>query len=151
MPVISKLLQAHYQINKSRSIHQVRLLTYNRIYTDKDLVRVWLPKWVTEADVEPDEKAKLGKLFVKRYMEYCPVETMRCIVSLAEKIAPLLPNRFASERFLMRALRKAADPLRSGYLSCSPFSPFLHPFSLSPSFSSPPYLFLFRNLLIALF
>ena len=119
MPSISKLLQAHYQLNKSPTIHKVRLQTYNRFYTDTELVRIWLPKWASEAEVELETKARLGKLFVKRYMAYCPIATMRCIVPLAEKIAPMLPSRPISERFLMRALRKTMAPLHSGKLSVS--------------------------------
>ena len=122
MPSISKLMQAHYQLNKSRTIHKVRLEAYNCLYSDKDLVRVWLPKWVTEADVTMETKARLGKLFVKRYMEYCPIETVRCIVPLVEKIAPLLNSREASERFLLRAMRKTIVPLHSG----TPLSFLLH-------------------------
>eukprot|EP00026_Physarum_polycephalum_P000205 Phypoly_transcript_00205.p1 GENE.Phypoly_transcript_00205~~Phypoly_transcript_00205.p1 ORF type:complete len:1663 (+),score=204.04 Phypoly_transcript_00205:71-5059(+) len=113
MASISKLMQAHYQLNKSLTIHKARLQIYNRFFTDTDLVRIWLPKWVAEADVERDTVARLGKLFVKRYMQYCPMEAMRAIVPLAEKVAPLLENREVSERFLVRALRKTMASLHS--------------------------------------
>lgn len=104
-------MKVHYNINKSPTIYHTRLQSYNQFYSDTDFVRIALPRWIEHAKVDEEIKIKYGKLFVKRYLKYCNLASMRCILPLAEKVVPLLSTREKSEHFLMSALYKVMGPL----------------------------------------